>query len=86
MTTNKKELFKKKLTAQLSQEFSNYRFRNNLTQAQFARMLGIDARAYFSIEHGTSLPSLMTLLQYMCICLTPEEANGFVQNISRSLK
>lgn len=56
---------KKKLKPIICQAFLRYRMRQELSQEQFAKTLGITVRSYIDLEHGDAFPSATTFIVFI---------------------
>lgn len=71
----KRENMKKALQDVIPVELKRYRKKRNLSQEAMARILKLSVRSYIELEHGTTMPSALTLALFMMLLSEEEQKN-----------
>ena len=71
---------KKALQEIIPVELKRYRIKKRLSQEAMARLLMVAVRSYIDLEHGDTLPSALTLANYLLL-LSEEEQEDLLRRL-----
>lgn len=73
MQSKRRENMKKALQEIFPVELKQYRIKKEFSQEAMARLLMVAVRSYIDLEHGVTLPSALTLANYLLLLLEKEQ-------------
>ena len=80
MHTKRRNNMKKALQEIIPVELKRYRIKKGLSQEAMARLLMVAVRSYIDLEHGDTLPSALTLANYLLL-LTEKEQEDLLRRL-----
>ena len=85
MQSKRRENMKKALQERFPVELKQYRIKKGLSQETMARLLMVAVRSYIDLEHGDTLPSALTLANYLLL-LPEKEQEDLLRRLRSSIE